>query len=481
MKPIDVLVLGGGPAGLAAAARLLERAPGRVRVRMVHMASALGGKAVSQSEADGFVREHGWHMVVGFYDRLRALMARAGIDDREVLATMHHKSHCYEPWSQKIHTMSSEGGPVAVGARFSQYDGLPFDDRMNFGRFMAQAFSLAMSGDPLTEHDDICFTTWAVEHGLRPHVTRYSIFRFLRLAYFNFPEQISAYHVLRTMKLMSTSDDAELFVCRGGYTDRIWEPIGRYVRALGASIEGQIVATDWMYDGDRVVGVRVGTRAPVDGAWPIAPGSERTLAGFDYVLSTIPVDVLTKMNRDDARMWQSPYFKRLLNLRSAATLGLTLVLKKPIASTFRGPVHGFPSPFNFFVDMKPYWPDLTKRADARAVLVFGGQEAGFESWSDDQILDFTLANVSRCPEIGPIARSDILQTDFRRNRAPWERLMISEPGVQQFRPGPRTPFANLFVAGDWVRNSVDVIAMEGAVTSGRESADALLAAAGVLA
>ena len=51
----------------------------------------------------------------------------------------------------------------------------------------------------------MCFDTWAVERGLRPHMTHYSIFRFLRIAYFNYPEQISAYHVLQTLKNVSTS------------------------------------------------------------------------------------------------------------------------------------------------------------------------------------------------------------------------------------------------------------------------------------
>ena len=76
---------------------------------------------------------------------------------------------------------------------------------------MAEAFGVATSGERLAQHDDVCFDTWAVERGLRRHVTRYSIFRFLRLAYFNFPEPISAYHVLQTLKHMSTSEEAELF------------------------------------------------------------------------------------------------------------------------------------------------------------------------------------------------------------------------------------------------------------------------------
>jgi uncharacterized protein with NAD-binding domain and iron-sulfur cluster len=479
LKPVDVLVLGAGPAGLSAAARLLERGAGRVRVRVIHMQDVLGGKAASWRDKDGAVVEHGWHMMVGFYANLFALMRRAGTDPARVMASMHGQSHCWEPWDRRVHTMSSEGGRLVVAERFAFYDGLPLADRANFARFMTEAFAVALSGERLARHDDVCFDTWAVEQGLRRHVTRYSIFRFLRLAYFNFPEQISAYHVLQTMQHMSTSEDAELFACHGPYTEVVWNPIGEYVRRLGGVIEPRIAVTDWVYEGDRIAGVRAadaietGPLAPAHEGAPVVPGTERTLAGFDYVLSTLPLPVFTSMNRDDARMWGSPFFRRLGNIRSAVTMALTVVTRRPTPVRFTGPLHGFPSPFNFVVDMKPYATEAARDPGVGSMLVFGGQERGFESWTDDEILEFTFE--SYAPVFGHVPDLGIVKTEMHRNRRPWEQLFLSEPGVEQFRPDPRTPFRNLFLAGDWVRNSVGLIAMEGAVTSGIEAADMLLA------
>jgi uncharacterized protein with NAD-binding domain and iron-sulfur cluster len=452
------------------------------------MQDVLGGKAASWRDETGFVVEHGWHMMVGFYDRLFSLMDRAGIPKQRALVSLQGESHCFEPSTGGVHTMSSRGGRLAVAARWAAYDGLPVDDRFHFGRFMTQAFAVATSGERLTRHDDICFDTWAVEHGLRRHVTRYSIFRFLRLAYFNFPEQISAYHVLQTLRHMSTSEEAELYTARGGISDVVWSPIGDYVKRLGASVEPRVVVTDWVYDGDRIVGVRAAGARPTgplagasgfDGSpFPVVSGTERTIDGFDYVLSTLPVTAVVAMNRDDARMWQSPFFKRMTNLRSAVTMSLTVVTKKPLATRFPGPVHGFPAPFNFVVDMKSCWAHCARDPDAGAVLVFGGQEAGFESWSDAEVLAFTLESFARSRAFGDLRDLGILKTEMHRNRQPWERLLISEPGVEPFRPGHETPFRNLFLAGDWVRNEIDLVAMEGAVTSGMEAADALLARAG---
>lgn len=347
---IDVLVLGAGPAGLSAAARLLERGAGRVRVRVVHLQDVLGGKAASWRDEHGFVVEHGWHMMVGFYANLFALMRRAGVEPSRAMASMAGQSHCYEPSDGRIHTMSSDGGRLAVAERFARYDGLPLPDRANFARFMAEAFSVALSGERLTRHDDVCFDTWAVERGLRRHVTRYSMFRFLRLAYFNFPEQISAYHVLQTLRHMSTSEEAELFACRGAYTEVVWNPIGEYVRRLGAVIEPRVAVTDWVYDGDRIAAVRAaqavptGPLAPPHDGPPVVPGTERTLDGFDYVLSTLPLPVFATMNRGDARMWESPFFRRLLNIRSAVTMALTIVTQEARAAALPRPAPRLPLP-----------------------------------------------------------------------------------------------------------------------------------------
>ena len=453
-----------------------------MRVRVVHLQDAPGGKAASWRTADGFLVDHGWHMMVGFYANLFALMRRAGVDPARAMVSMAGESHCYEPYDRAVHTMSSEGGRLAVAARFAVYDGLPLADRANFARFMAEAFGVATSGERLTAHDDVCFDTWAVERGLRRHVTRYSIFRFLRLAYFNFPEPISAYHVLQTLKHMSTSEEAELFACRGGYSEVVWGPIAAYCQRLGATVEPRTVVTDWIYEGDRVVGVRAADALPTGPLaprstsaaqpLPVVPGTERTLAGFDHVLSTLPLPVVTLMNRRDERMWQSPFFRRLGNLRSAVTMSLTVVTRLPVPRRFRGPLHGFPAPFDVVVDMKPYLSETASDPTVGSVLVFGGQEGGFETWTDAEVLELTLENLA--PVFGRIADLGIVRTELHRNRDPWETLFLSEPGVQLFRPTPRTPFANLFLAGDWVRNAVDVIAMEGAVTSGIEAADLLL-------
>jgi uncharacterized protein with NAD-binding domain and iron-sulfur cluster len=447
------------------------------------MGHHLGGKAASYVDARGRKTEHGWHMVLGFYDRMRALMRRAGVEPSRVLASMGGKSHPYESWSRRVHTLDSGGGRVAFAARFAGYDGLPLEDRATFSRFMLHAFAVAESGEDLTRHDDVCFNTWAVERGLRPHITRYSLFRFFREAYFNFPEQISAYHVLKTLALMNGSERAEAFVCRGGWSERVWEPIARYVEALGGKIEPYTMVTDWIYDGRRITGVRVARPdggGHGDGAtsWatseiPRAPGTERVIDDFDYVVSTIPHAVFVKTSARDERMWSSSYFRRLRNLRSAATVSMRVRTRRPVLP-FRGPLFGLPAPLGIAVEMTHYLDDAERGPGVGGELHFVGQERGFEAWTDDEIVHATLANLEAAVGAGRVSAAGIVDVEIHRNRSDFERLFLCEPGVQQFRPGPLTPFSNMVLAGDWVRNDVDLVCMEGAIAAGQAAADTIL-------
>ncbi len=486
MTKARVLVVGAGPAGLAAGVRLLEQGRAKVEVTMVHMGHHLGGKAASYTDAYGRTVEHGWHMMLGFYGRLRGLMRRAGADEGQALASLAGKSHAYEPANGRLSTLDSGGGRLSAAASFADYAGMPLDDRLHFGRFMSQAYALALSGEDLEQHDDLCFTRWAIEHGLRPHVTRYSLFRLFRDGYFNFPEQISAYHVLRTLKLMSTSEDAEAFCARGPYSERVWAPIGRRFESLGGKIEPYTLVRGLVYDGRRVRALDVARPDPGghrDGrtSWstPSSPheaGSERRIEGFDHVISTIPQAVFVTLNPQDDRLWASPYFARMKNLRSVSTMSLTIRTREP-ALPYPGPVHGFPAPLGIATNMTRYLDTYTRGGQAGSEIQFVGQEAGFETWSDDDVTNFTLDNLARIPG-GDLRKAGITYAELHRNRSDFERIFVCEPGVQRFRPGVRTPFENLFLAGDWVRNEVDVVCMEAAVASGEAACDAVLARVG---
>lgn len=480
-----VAIIGAGPAGLAAAARILEGGKGEVEVTLLHMGHHFGGKAATYQNAKGEHIEHGWHMVLGFYDRMKSLMARAGISFEKAFSTMHKQSHCYERWSDRLHAIDGRGSSLSVATRFLTYEGMPDQDRANFTRFMGQAYATAFRGTGLEKHDDICWDAYAHEEGLRPHITKYSFFRMFREIYFNFPEQISAYHMLKTLSLMSNSERAEIFVCRGRFSDVVWDPIAAYVKRLGAKIEDYAMVTDFEWKDGRVTGLAI---AKPDGAghhdgatsWtesevPRHEGEARVYRDFDDVVCTVPAAVFSTLNKNDATFWGMPLFARIRNLRSASTVGMRIITKRPIPGLPEGPIFGIPAPLGNVFRMTPHLThegsrDLAKGGD---VVDFVGQEPGFETWTDEQIVDFSLQNLGNLFKVR-LTRDDLSWYEFHRNRSNHERIFLCEPGVQKFRPGARTPLRNLFLAGDWVRNPVDVVCMEGAIAAGELAGDVVL-------
>lgn len=477
-----VLVIGAGPAGLAAAAALLER--GGVAVELIHMGHHLGGKAASWTGPEGHLVEHGWHMVLGFYERLRALARRAGVDPEAAFLSMQGKSHLYNPNNRGLSEVISQGPAWRFFEHYAFWDAFRPPERRNLNRFMAQTYAEALvPGADLTRHDDICFRTFAYQRGLRPHVTEHPLFRFFREAYFNYPQSVSAYHILQTFRFMSSREAAEQFVLPGGYSEVLWEPIGRYIERLGGRITPYTMVTDLRWQGRRITGLRLARpdervhahgRRPWPRTVPEAPGSARIETGFDQVVLAIPKDNVVQLNRDNRRMWRSPYFERLSRLRSAATLALTVITERPVGERI-GPVFGLPPPLGICTNMKPFWARYRDDPGVGAVLVFVGQEAGFEDWPDEAIVARTLDGFSAVRGFGDIRAAGIIHQAFHRNTSAHERIMLCEPGVQPFRPaGPRTPFHNLFVAGDWVSNPVDLICMEGAVAAGQQAADAVI-------
>ena len=55
-----------------------------------------------------------------------------------------------------------------------------------------------------------------------------------------------------------------------------------------------------------------------------------------------------------------------------------------------------------------------------------------------------------------------------------DSFTLFSPGSHRFRPQTRSPVANLFFAGDWIRTETPWWYMEKAVATGRLAADAIL-------
>ncbi|MBA54564.1 MAG: hypothetical protein CMK89_08930 [Pseudomonadales bacterium] len=481
-----ILVIGAGPAGLGAAARLLERAGQSIEVTVMHMGHQLGGKAADLRHGDSGGYDHGCHMIAGFYRNMKGLMSRAGIDLGNTLLSMGGAAHVYAPHNRKLHTIEGDGA-FYVSSQLQSLPPLSLQERLTFDRVMNEAYVLTLRGQAeIRRLDDKCFSSWCIERGMPPHIAHnLPMLRYFQNVYFNYSGKVSAYHLLQSFRLMSDfgMESATQYVLPAGYTTTIWNPIGDYIRRMGGKFIPYARATNWQYQGQAITGVEIERPDPSVNRFDLAGWSQedahlgkgvRTVyTNFDYVISTVPSAVFRSMNQDNKQLWNSKFFNGISRLRSTATVSMTVVTRKPVG-VYPGPVFGLPDPLGICVNMKPYWARYRDDPDIGSVLSFVGPERGFEAWSNEEIINSTIDSFSASDEFGCIREAGILDVEIRRNVTDYSMSFACEPGVQKYRPGNKTPFCNLFLAGDWVRNEVDLVCMEGAITSGQEAADMLM-------
>lgn len=486
-----VLVVGTGPAGLAAAARLLEAGGGRYRVRLVGLGHHLGGKADSWRDGSGRLIDHGQHVILGWYLELKALLRRAGVDPEARLVSNHGRTHIYEPRDGQVHTLSLRRNPLHLLLSGLGYSGFTAGEKASITKFVLGNLAVFLGLQDLEPFDDVCFTAWALANGLRPSVARSNGFRMHRTGQLSWPREISAYSLLRTVvKVSRDYRTAQYGFCDGGMSERFWEPIARYVVGLGGELAMMRKLVGLELAGARVTGAtfaepssagheepgRDPGRSRFEHAVPSKPATETVDRDFDHLVCTLPATAFQELNPGDAALWGLPTFARIRNLRGIAPLALQVWHRAPLTRRYPSVIAGLGAPFDFVLDNKHIVREYRDNPRYGAVLYFVGQETGFEDWSDDQHLAWSLDAITRLPGFERIDRDGILHYQVIRNRSVDKQYFNVEPGIQKFRPHTRTPLANLWLAGDWVRNEIDFPCMEAAVRSGRAAADAVIAA-----
>jgi len=71
----------------------------------------------------------------------------------------------------------------------------------------------------------------------------------------------------------------------------------------------------------------------------------------------------------------------------------------------------------------------------------------------------------------PFEEDEIVVERLEIDRNAGRELFINDVGCWKWRPETTTEIDNLFLAGDYVKNSIDVVCLEGAVVSGLEAAE----------
>jgi uncharacterized protein with NAD-binding domain and iron-sulfur cluster len=481
-----VLVIGGGPAGLSAGVHLLEAARGRIDVELISMGHHLGGKAASWRDPQGYVIDHGFHAIFGFYEEMKALLRRAGVDLSKALIKSNGEFRFYDERTRRLERFDFAHNPLVMMSRYARFPGLTFSERLQLGAAFTKMARTLANTPALHQLDDVCYRAFLRQHGVPASVMAHPMLREVHELAFNHPYEISTYIVLRWAQLAGHCyHDATFHYGAGSFSEQFWDPIARYFERLGGTIRVRQKLIGLEHSEGRLTGLRFAVpenvRVHPDGKSlppaevPVAAGTHSREDRFAAVISTLPAACFLELNPGD-ELWQHPFFAGMHNLTSVSTLSLQLWLREQTPGRIDGSIATLPLPLGYVIDYKRLVPEFTRDRRYGAALEWVGGEVGYESMSDEELIANARAELGKVPGFIGTDRAQVVHASLRRNRSNHNRYLLTDPGTWRFRPTVKTPLERLFLAGDWVRNDVETPSMEGAIRCGKEAAQAVLRA-----
>ncbi|MFZ5471460.1 MAG: FAD-dependent oxidoreductase [Myxococcota bacterium] len=437
----NIVVVGGGLAGILTARELALKG---LPVTLLEGAPRLGGKAGADL-VGGQWREHGYHIFPAWYVNLRALLAELGI-----LLIDFDRWHYIEPGGlSHPRTMQVPDGPLAA-LRVLRTGLLPWQHTLLYWYFV-----LDMLGEPLSRKallDQVSRVgmmrgRWYMTDRI-PELESENVLKASAIPVYDMSAMtakiISAFWVRAPLPFLS--------ILPGNLQQQLIDPLAASLPpSVTVKLEEKVLKVN-------AAGSRVGSVTAQDGG-----GSTRNYP-TDAVVLTTPLEVTRTLIQADVQRLD-PDLGDFEHLQAAPMAALHLTLNRVLPGVPKEHVflHGGRYGLSF-IDLAPHWglPTTTLSfissnfVPLRDLPPASQYEALFEE-------------ISRYLGIG---LADVDSHELRPNvETP---LFINTIGAWPNRPEVRAQrIDNLFFAGDWVRNVVDLACMEGAVASALEAAKAV--------
>jgi hypothetical protein len=122
------------------------------------------------------------------------------------------------------------------------------------------------------------------------------------------------------------------------------------------------------------------------------------------------------------------------------------------------------------INLTGLWPELDGHPQ---LSVISSNYAPLNHVSEEAAKDLLLEEIG---QYLPIAPEDVEEWELNPNTE--VPLFINTIGAWPNRPNPKSKIANLYLAGDYIKNAIDLACMEGAVSAALEAARRMLSDAG---
>jgi uncharacterized protein with NAD-binding domain and iron-sulfur cluster len=447
----EVAVVGGGLAGMTAALRLLERG---CRVTIFEATERLGGKAGANKDHHDY-NDHGYHMFPLWYLNVWKLVEELGIGDHFVDCTdfllleagqLPHFKSLRNMASVKYlpHNLTSGIFPLPEMFLFfysildlitQRYHERSLLDQISATGFIRSRFY--RTERIAQQYQDMMLKGISVPSYFVSAMTMRQVMRY----WFRYP--------------------IPMFRAPKGNLQQMWiKPIEDRLRKLGCRIEFH----------HHLERIEISERV-VSGLEFRRNKDTKATVPVEKVIIAVPFERLA-MLLDDQLYVSAPDLFRIKGLNSRPMAALNLYMKRRIPGIPPHHTDLVGSRFSLsFIDVSQIWPGC----ESTVLNLIASDFTALQSLSEHEAVSQLLADMQ--PFLPQITTDDIDRLYFQSHvRQP---LFMNDVAAWQFRLNAHTQLKNLYVAGDYCRSHVDLVSMEGAVTTGLLAAEALRKDAGI--
>lgn len=470
----SALVIGGGLAGLTVARELATHG---FSVTLLEKSSLLGGKAGSHEPRDNGrpapnVRyEHGYHIFAPWYRNVLRIVHELGITLQPV-RRWHYKTKT-DGWKSLF--LPSTPGELLEVLRNSP---LPPADTLLYFYFVLDMIGLPLSQKAALDRVTrlgLMRSRWYATETL-PKIEEESILKAAAVPVHEmsaYTAKILSSYFLWTLKPTNllrmfkpaAEPEPSLFMLPGDLQETFVEPYARLVANAGVDIKYEHEVTrihlQPVPPSSKKCAISY-VEAVVGGQATTSPKVEQFTADA-FVVAT-PLDVTQRLLNVSELLAVEPSIGRINRLRTAPMAALQI--------TLNGPGPKLPKEHCFlmggeyglsFIDLSSHWknPPYT-------LSFISSNFAPLRYLTRQEQYNRLIDEISHFLPIGP---TDVKHWCLFPNVEPGRQLFINTVGSWTDRP-TATPsnVSNLFFAGDWVKNRIDLACMEGAVSSALNAA-----------
>jgi squalene-associated FAD-dependent desaturase len=446
VEPRDVVVIGGGFAGLSAGVALAERG---FRVALLERKPALGGRAYSFEDPDtGDFVDNGQHVMMGCYGETLDFLRRIGSGDKLVFHRDLEIEMLAGPGRSARLRTARLPGPLHMTAALMCYRHLSLRERMGVVRGGLRMLKMRRSDKAALEKLTVTQLMDVLRQGEN---ARRSFWYPLSIATLNDEPEVSSSALLAEVlkrAFFSRRKDSAFVYSRVGLTE-LYCPGARRIIEDAGGVVAERALVEALETGEDGAVARVRLR---DG---------RCLAAANFI-SAVSAPQLLRMLPESAVA--DRFFARADELDTSPIICVHVWLDREVTR----------SAFVGFIGTATQWMFNKRRIFER----HGERHPGYLSFvisgarklvdrPNEDLLDLVMGDFGA---MIPAARNaKLLKAIVLKEK---QATMAPAPRSHELRPTTVTPLRNFFLAGDWVQTGLPAT-IESAVISGRAAAAAV--------